>query len=117
MTDRDWLAGWNPRYARLLASSQSDNVRAGLVDTNDDGSELWFGLELRSPDAKWVHGLDWDDVGSHHPLSRFELDRGVVFGWGTGKPKERKTIDVDGQPVSFRVGNNGWWLVAVHLPT
>lgn len=111
MTDRDWLAGWNARYARLLADSETRTVRAALVDTNGDGRELWFGVEVRNPSGEWVTVLDWDDVGVHQSPGKVEhVD--VLLGWGTGVPQGREFIEVEGCSFSVRVRRNGWWIFA-----
>jgi hypothetical protein len=116
MTDREWRAGWNPRYARVLAEAEIPGARAALVDTNGDGRELWFGLNALAPSGKWVGVLDWDDVAEHHPLGRAYDDLDVIFGWGTGKARERKVVDYDGKSFKVRVGRNGWWLLIAHVP-
>lgn len=111
MTDRDWLFGWNERYARVLAETGSGSLRAALVDTNGDGRELWFGIEMRSPSGDWHSVLDWDDVGGHQPPGKIDhVD--ALFGWGTGYPRERKLIEVEGHSFVVRVGDNGWWILA-----
>ncbi|UQX89313.1 hypothetical protein M6D93_04735 [Jatrophihabitans telluris] len=116
MYRRDWLEGWNPRYARLLAETETPDTRAALVDTNGDGRELWFSIEVRGPSGEWVMALDWDDVGAHQPTGQL-LDSDVVFGWGTtGDVGEFRTIDHDGLPFPVRVGPHGWWILAAKIP-
>lgn len=115
MSTRDWLAEWNRRYARLLIEAETPAARAALVDTNGDGRELWFALDVRSHSGDWDYALDWDDVGGHHPAERLEgLD--VIFGWGTGHARERRLIEFDGHGFPIRVGSNGWWLLLAHHP-
>jgi hypothetical protein len=116
MVDRDWLAGWNPRFARLLVAVETPEARAGLVDTNGDGRELWFGLDVRSPSGDWAYVLDWDDVDGHQPLTRAHDRLDVIFGWGTGRPGERKTLDYLGESFGVRVRKNGWWLLVSSAP-
>jgi hypothetical protein len=112
MSDADWrLAGWNANYARGLADVEIGEARAVLVDTNGDGRELAFALEGRSSDGEWIELLNWDDVGGHHPVERVESGPPVLFGGGTGRPRERKTATYDGGDFSVRVNGNGWWLL------
>jgi len=110
VTDRQWLSGWNARYARVLAEAETSHARAALVDTNGDGRELWFGLDARSPSGEWVPVVDWDDVGGHQPPERaYGLD--VIFGWGIGQAREKKIVEYDGKAFPVRVGKNGRWLL------
>ena len=110
VTDRQWLSGWNARYARVLAEAETPDARAALVDTNGDGRELWFGLEAQSPFGEWVAVLDWGDVGEHHPRERaYDLD--VIFGWGTGQARKSNVVDYDGDSFPIRAGRNGSWLL------
>jgi hypothetical protein len=113
---RDWLAGWSPRSSRLLAEAEIATARAALVDTNGDGRELWFGLDVRGPAGEWDQILDWDDVGGQQPVGRLD-GHDIVFGWGTGRPRERTVMDYNGTTVRTRVERNGWWLLLASLPT
>ena len=86
------------------------------VDTNGDGRELWFGLDVReSSSDDWEFALDCDDVGGHEPVSRLE-GTNIIFGWGTGKPRERRQTEHDGVSYPIRVGSNGWWLLLATAP-
>lgn len=115
MGTRDWLSEWS-RHARLLAERETPDARTALVDTNGDGRELWFGLDVRDPSSgDWRPALDWDDVGGHQPVNRLE-DINVIFGWGTGKPRERRQTEHDGTVYPVRVGSNGWWLLLATAP-
>ena len=114
-----WVGGWNRSHVRVLAQVDTDEARAALVDTNGDGRELWFGIEGKSPDGRWVELLDWDDVGGHHPVELLEVGPKILFGWGTGRPREQKTASYRGVEIPVRVNRNGWWLVlqtAVDVP-
>lgn len=115
MGTRDWLAGWSPRCARLLAEAETADARAALVDTNGDGRELWFGLDVRAPSGEWVVAADWDDVGGHQPAGRVD-DLDVVFGWGTGQPRQPSVVGYDGVEFPVRVNRNGWWLLVASAP-
>ena len=113
VTDREWLAGWNPRYARILVAVQTPEARAALVDTNGDGRELWFAADVRSPAGEWVMAVDWDDVAGQRPPERLE-HCDLVVGWGTGR---RTVVEWDGARSPVTLGTNGWWLlVAVPDP-
>jgi hypothetical protein len=112
---RDWLTGWSPRSSRLLCEIETADARAALVDTNGDGRELWFGLDVRGPSGEWTVALDWDDVGGHQPVGRVD-DLDVVFGWGTGQPRQRRVIQYDGVALPVSTNRNGWWLLLASAP-
>lgn len=115
MGTRDWLSEWS-RHARLLAEEKTPEARAALLDTNGDGRELWFGLDVRDPSSgEWAPALDWDDAGGHQPASRLD-GTDVIFGWGTSKPRERRRTEHDGIDYAVRVGSNGWWLLLARVP-
>jgi N-acetylneuraminic acid mutarotase len=109
VSTRDWLSEWN-RYARLLAEDEIADARAALVDTNGDGRELWFGLDVRDPSGRWVQALDWDDVDRHQPVERLD-ETNVLFGSGTGKARVQQQTTHDGIAYATKVGPNGWWLL------
>lgn len=116
---RDWLAEWS-RFARLLADVETDQARAALVDTNGDGRELWFGLDVPDPSQGWSMVLDWDDVDSDHPVERVpDPDSDLAVGWGTGRPRQRETVDrgETGDTFPVGVGRDGWWIVVVDVAT
>lgn len=116
---RDWLADWS-HFARVLAESEIVDARAALVDTNGDGRELWFGLDVRDPSGAWTMVLDWDDVGGNHPLERAPApDCDVVVGWGTGQARQRRTVDYadGGDSYPVRVNRDGWWILVVNVAT
>jgi hypothetical protein len=115
MADADWLPDWNPRFARVLAQSETSTARAALVDSNGDGRELWFGLDVRSPSGQWDRVIDQDDTGGHQPTERV-IGTGVIYSWGTGQPRERKTVEYEGSVFPVRVQRNGWWLLVATVP-
>jgi hypothetical protein len=51
-------------------------------------------------------------LGGHQPAERLD---GVIYGWGTGRPRERKVVDYDGVAYPVRVGRNGWWLLLANV--
>lgn len=88
------------------------------MDTNGDGRELWFGLDLKEPSGGWYMALDWEDVDPHRPVGRVDhvdvdVDVDVVFGWGTGEPDQRRIVDFDGVTYPIHVDRDGWWLLVV----
>lgn len=115
MATKDWLDGWSHRCAHLLAEAETADVRGGLVDTNGDGRELWFGLEVLEPTGDWSMAMDWDDVGHYQPVER-RSEVGVVIGWGTDQPGRRKIFTHGGQEFAVCVGSNGWWLLVASIP-
>lgn len=82
------------------------------MDTNGDGRELWFGLDLREPSGGWYTALDWEDVDPHQPVGRLDHVH-AIFGWGTDRPHQRRVADFDGVTYPIHVGRNGWWLLAI----
>ena len=110
------MSGWNPRFAKVLVETSNPVVRAALVDSNGDGQELWFGLDVRSPSGEWIRAIDLDDVGGHQPVQRLE-GTSVVYSWGTGRPRERRQIEFEGAGIPIHVERNGWWLVAATIAT
>jgi hypothetical protein len=116
MANADWLSGWNSRFARVLAQSETSTARAALVDSNGDGREFWFGIDVRSPSGEWVREFDLDNVGGHQPTERVE-GTGVIYSWGTGQSRERKTVEFEGSVFPVRVQRNGWWLLVAAVPS
>jgi hypothetical protein len=115
MADADWLSGWNSRFARVLAQSETSSARAALVDSNGDRRELWFGLDVRSHSGEWVREIDLDDVDGHQPTERIK-GTGVIYSWGTAQPRERMTIEYEDSVFPVRVARNGWWLLVATVP-
>jgi hypothetical protein len=113
--DADWFSGFNARYARVLAECETPTARAALLDTNGDGRELWFGLEVRSPCGEWARAIDEDDAGGHQPTERLEGSN-VIYSWGTGRAREKRTVEYEGFSFPVRVLRNGWWLVVAVVP-
>lgn len=111
-----WLANWSPRHARLLASVETAEVRATLVDTNGDGRELCFVAELRSPEGDWEPAVDWDDVYPETPVQRVRPNE-VIVGWGRAQPGQRKVIEFEGVRYPVVVSPTGWWLLVVNPPS
>lgn len=70
---------------------------------------LWWTSGDSSP------ALDWDDVEGHQPVNRLD-ETDVIFGWGTGKPRERRRTEHDGISYPITVGSNGWWLLLARAP-
>ncbi len=110
MKTRDWLAGWSLRHSRVLCQTETADLRAALVDTNGDGRELWFGVEVRNPSGEWQIALDWDDVDRCQPVGRMEHLE-VIFGWGTALPHKRELIELDGVAYPVDTNHDGWWLL------
>jgi hypothetical protein len=115
MSDPDWLSQWSVRHATVLVEAATPTTRAALVDSNNDGRELWFGLDLRNASGEWERVVDLDDVGGHEPARRIS-GSDVVYAWGTGKPRERRSVEYEGFVVPVRVERNGWWLLVATIP-
>lgn len=49
---RDWLTEWT----RTPTGVETDQARAAVVDTDGDGRELWFGLDVRDPSQAGLDG-------------------------------------------------------------
>jgi hypothetical protein len=111
----DRLSGWSARHARVLVEQEGPTARAALVDTNGDGRELWFGLELRGPSGEWLRVVEEDDAGGHRPAERLD-GSDVIYSWGSGHARERKTVDYEGFTFPVRVERNGWWLLLATVP-
>jgi hypothetical protein len=110
MGTRDWLSGWNAGAAQVLAEAETATARAALVDTNGDGRELWFGLDVLSPEGEWVAGLDWDDVDTVRLPERLD-GADVVYGWGNEQDGRTTAVEYGDSRFIVRVGRNGWWLL------
>ncbi len=112
MQTGDWLARFHPRYARVLQQAAIGGARATLVDSNGDGRELCFCLEVLEPSGEWTRIMDWDDVGTQ--VDPHQLDYAdVVVGWGTAAPGRPTSADFGGTSYPVEVSPAGWWLLLI----
>ena len=79
-----------------------------LVDANGDGRELWFEIARRAETGEWIERQADADVG---PTNVSEFD-GLVYGWGTGVPGERRIVEHSGTSFVVEVSAAGWWVLA-----
>ena len=110
-TDEIALAGWDPRFARVLAKAVANGVAVAIIDANGaDGGQVYENTDLYS----WDEGgwCDWSSSGGLGGGWGSTGSGGIAYAAGEGEPGEEVLVEFRGERHRVQVQPSGYWVFA-----
>lgn len=97
--------GWDPRYARVLAVAQRQDIAAVLIDSNGDGVDVDLDEYRRELDGSWQESYS-GSVGDEGAGWSPEM----VSTWGRAEPGAQVRVRFHDVDENIATASSGWWL-------